>query len=93
MSGLINPHLERLRGAILEQRKLRGDAEYVDEHVKRVAVALVILEVENPEELSMDQSLEIFAESGLTAPEYAMAMSFIYPTCAEAFRHAAKIRH
>jgi len=91
MSGLQNPHLEAIRCKVLAERRRRGDADYIDEHVKRVAVILVVDEVHDLEALTLQQSLAICAHTGLSLTEYITAMSFISPRHAEQLRREAHV--
>jgi hypothetical protein len=85
MTRLMNPRLAALQQLALAERHRRGDSGYVDEHVKRVAIHLVIEDIELST-LSRQQSLAIGAELGLSVDQYLSAVAWLDPG------HAARIQ-
>ncbi|HJS88582.1 MAG TPA: hypothetical protein VJ738_01295 [Steroidobacteraceae bacterium] len=80
-----NPRLNALKSRVLAERRRRGDEGYVDDHVKRIAVHLVIEEIELAD-LSPAASFVVANAVGLSVADYIAAISWLDPD------HAALLR-
>jgi len=92
MKLIANPHLAALQQKALAERRRRGEAGYVDDHVKRLAIHLVIEEIELSD-CSPTQSIAIAEELGLSLAEYICAVSWLDPDHAERLEEVSCRNH
>ncbi len=85
MVGQANPRLIELQRAVWAELRRRGHDGYVDVHVKRIAVYLVMDDI-NLADLTFSQSFAIGTQVGLSAMQYIAAVEWLDPGHAAALK-------